>query len=342
MHRIGKVLIVLTILTIKFLITSCEAQATTTRPPSFEYNAMIGRGVNLGNALEAPVEGSWGVRIRDEYFKIIKERGFDSVRIPIRWSNHFEDDGPTYKIGEYFFERVEHVVRKSLENKLVTIINVHHFEEMYQDPDRYKPALIAIWRQIAERFKNYPDTLFFEIFNEPARAFTVEKWNEIYPEVLKVIRETNPKRIVIVDSAEWAHYSSVKRLRLVEDPYLIVSFHYYEPFHFTHQGAEWVTPSPPVGRRWLGTKDEVEEIRKHFREVADWALRNNVPIYVGEFGAYSKADMESRVRWTETVRKTAEEFGFSTGYWEFAAGFGIYDRFTNKWIEPLARAALGK
>jgi len=46
------------------------------------------RGINIGNALEAPREGEWGVYIRDEYFRIIKEAGFDTVRIPIKWSAH--------------------------------------------------------------------------------------------------------------------------------------------------------------------------------------------------------------------------------------------------------------
>ncbi|MEN3043266.1 MAG: glycoside hydrolase family 5 protein [Fervidobacterium sp.] len=322
-----------------YVTTSCEREQLS-RINAFEYNKLIGHGVNMGNALEAPVEGSWGVFIDDEYFKIIKERGFDSVRIPIRWSAHISESD--YTIDRYFMDRVVHVVNKALENNLVTIINTHHFEELYQDPDKYGAVLVKIWEQVSEKFKDYPDKLFFEIFNEPAQKLTPEKWNKLYPKVLEVIRRTNPKRIVIIDLPNWAHYSAVKEIELPKDENIIISFHYYEPFNFTHQGAEWVTPQLPVGIKWEGKDWEIEQIRNHFNYVSEWAKKNNVPIFLGEFGAYSKADMNSRVKWTETVRKIAEEFGFSTAYWEFCAGFGIYDRTSKSWIEPLATAALGK
>ena len=307
----------------------------------FDYNKKIGHGVNIGNALEAPVEGSWGVYISDDYFSLIKERGFNSVRIPIRWSAHIEDNYP-YKIDEEFLNRVKHVVDKALENNLIVVINTHHFEEMYQSPEEYEDRLVEIWRQISDTFKNYPNTLYFEIFNEPAQNLTPDLWNEIYPQVLNIVRETNPNRVVIIDVPNWSNYSAIDELKLVKDEYIIVSFHYYEPFAFTHQGAEWVSPQLPVGVRWEGNNSEVEQINAHFKHVSDWAKKNNVPIFLGEFGAYSRADMESRVLWTEAVRKAAEKFDFSTAYWEFCSGFGLYDTSSNKWLEPLTTSALGK
>ena len=160
--------------------------------------------------------------------------------------------------------------------------------------------------------------------------------------MLNIVRETNPNRVVIIDVPNWSNYSAIDELKLVKDEYIIVSFHYYEPFAFTHQGAEWVSPQLPVGVRWEGNNSEVEQINAHFKHVSDWAKKNNVPIFLGEFGAYSRADMESRVLWTEAVRKTAEKFDFSTAYWEFCSGFGLYDTSSNKWLEPLTTSALGK
>nr|AEP40513.1 chimeric cellulase FnCel5A-TrCBM1-2 [synthetic construct] len=317
-----------------------QSVSNVDKSSAFEYNKMIGHGINMGNALEAPVEGSWGVYIEDEYFKIIKERGFDSVRIPIRWSAHISEKYP-YEIDKFFLDRVKHVVDVALKNDLVVIINCHHFEELYQAPDKYGPVLVEIWKQVAQAFKDYPDKLFFEIFNEPAQNLTPTKWNELYPKVLGEIRKTNPSRIVIIDVPNWSNYSYVRELKLVDDKNIIVSFHYYEPFNFTHQGAEWVSPTLPIGVKWEGKDWEVEQIRNHFKYVSEWAKKNNVPIFLGEFGAYSKADMESRVKWTKTVRRIAEEFGFSLAYWEFCAGFGLYDRWTKTWIEPLTTSALG-
>ncbi|MEM4229169.1 MAG: cellulase family glycosylhydrolase [Thermoproteota archaeon] len=151
--------------------------------PSHDYRfeeavveSRMRRGINIGNALEAPREGEWGVYIRDEYFKIIKEAGFDTVRIPIRWSAHAENS-PPYRIDEAFFKRVDWVVNKSLEQHLTTIINIHHYEEIMQDPLGHRDRFKALWSQISEHYKGYPETLFFELLNEPYGELTDEKWN---------------------------------------------------------------------------------------------------------------------------------------------------------------------
>ena len=78
------------------------------------------------------------------------------------------------------------------------------------------------------------------------------------------------------------------------------------------------------------------------KAAAEWAKKNNRPVYLGEFGAFEKADMESRAKWTAAVVKEAEARGFSWAYWEFAAGFGAYDRDKKAWREPLMKALIPK
>lgn len=56
--------------------------------PQFEATPTFNRGVNMGNMLEAPNEGDWGLFVKEEYFDTIKEAGFDFVRLPVRWSTH--------------------------------------------------------------------------------------------------------------------------------------------------------------------------------------------------------------------------------------------------------------
>ncbi len=73
---------------------------------AFDYNRLLGRGMNLGNALEAPNEGEWGLTLKEDYFEAIRRAGFDSVRIPIRWSAHAGAYAP-YTIDERFFSRVD-------------------------------------------------------------------------------------------------------------------------------------------------------------------------------------------------------------------------------------------
>ncbi len=308
-----------------------------------EASLRMFRGINIGNALDAPEEGQWGVYIKDEYFSIIKEAGFDTVRIPIRWSAHAEKD-PPYKIDSSFFDRVDHVVNKALEQNLITIINIHHYEEIMQKPLEHKDRFLALWRQISEHYKDYPENLYFELLNEPHGKLTSKLWNDFLKEAISIIRETNPARKLIVGPANWNSIYGLKDLVIPEDDEnIIVTFHLYTPFEFTHQGAEWVNPSPPVGREWLGTEEEQEQIRDELDLAVQWSLEhNNVPLFLGEFGAYSKADMNSRVRWTYFVAREAEKRNIAWCYWEFCSGFGAYNPKEEKWRENLLNALIPK
>ncbi|MGB9896248.1 MAG: glycoside hydrolase family 5 protein, partial [Thermoproteota archaeon] len=225
-----------------------NSQILLANSTTFETNntkVKMHRGINIGNALEAPNEGDWGVVIKDEYFKIIKEAGFDTVRIPIRWSNHAEN-APPYKIDDNFFKRVDWVVNKSLEQGLITIINIHHYEEIMQKPEEHEERFLALWKQISEHYKNYPDTLYFELLNEPNGALTSDIWNKFIEESVSIIRKTNPSRKIIIGPTNWNSVYKLKELEIPEgDKNIIVTFHFYTPFEFTHQGAEWVNPSPP-------------------------------------------------------------------------------------------------
>ena len=69
-------------------VAAAEPNAAPAKPDPFKINTLLGRGVNLGNALEAPTEGEWGVVLKEEYFSIIKQAGFNSIRLPVRWSGH--------------------------------------------------------------------------------------------------------------------------------------------------------------------------------------------------------------------------------------------------------------
>ena len=300
----------------------------------------ISRGVNMGNALEAPVEGQWGVIIKDEYFKLIKNAGFDHVRIPVRWSAH-ADPKPPYTIETSFFNRVDHVINEALKNGLYVVLNIHHYEEMMQRPEQHKDRFLEIWKQLSIRYKDYPETLWFELLNEPCNYLNSRIWNQYLREAINIIRKTNPTRKIIVGPTDWNSIYKLNELEIPKDSNIVVTFHYYNPFQFTHQGAEWVSPSPPVGTKWLGTAIEKLIISGELDMAVEWSKKNNnIPLFLGEFGAYSKADMDSRVRWTSYVARSAEQRGIAWCYWEFCAGFGIYDPVRNEWKTPLLRALI--
>jgi endoglucanase len=309
----------------------------------FAANKRLGRGINLGNALEAPKEGEWGVTLKADYFKAIKEAGFNSVRLPVKWSAHAKADAP-YTIDPTFFARVDWAIDQALANKLNIVVNVHHYAEMDTQPDQQLPRLVAIWQQIAERYKDRPDGVYFELLNEPHDKLVDGKWNATIPKLLAAVRATNPTRPVIVGPAYWNAIWALDKLELpATDRHLILTVHYYDPFQFTHQGASWAKGSEKwKGRKWTGSDAERDAVRKQFEKANAWAKKHDRPVFLGEFGAYSQADMESRARWTRCVVQEAERLGWSWAYWEFCSGFGAYDPRTDKWREPLKEALVGR
>jgi endoglucanase len=322
------------------------ASASTVRGadgPAIFQNNRLGRGINLGGALEAPREGEWGVTLKSEYFQLIKEAGFNSVRIPIRWSAH-AGQLPPYMISTQFFNRVDWAIEQTLSRGMIAVIDIHHYVELYKDPAKQLPRLVALWRQIASHYRYYPDGLFFELVNEPTDQLTDERWQEMFPQLLRAVRETNPTRMVIIGPGYWNSLDHLDTLSLPDDDRrLIVTFHYYLPAQFTHQGAPWVKGSDAwKGTSWTATAQEQAKLENDFAKAQNWAHQHQRPLYMGEFGTYEGADIDSRARWTRAVSREAEKHGFSWAYWEFCSTFGAYDLNTSSWREPLLRALLNK
>jgi endoglucanase len=324
------------------LLVAVSAQAQVTSPAATDaasINRALGRGINLGNALDAPTEGEWGVTLEESYFQAIKDAGFDSVRIPVRFSAHAQADAP-YTIDPAFMDRAAWAVDQSLRRNLAVIINVHHYNEIYQDPDAHLPRLLGLWEQIAERFKDAPPTLVMEIMNQPTGAFDAKRWNNALRQALAIIRKSNPERIVMIGPAMGNRPAGLASLDLpADDRRIIVTVHYYAPQQFTNQGAAWVQGADQwLGMKW-GSPAEQQAMAADFDIVSKWAQQNDRPIHLGEFGVYEAADMDSRVRWTRFAVEQCLKRGWSFAYWEFCSGFGAYDPQARQWRAPL-RAAL--
>jgi endoglucanase len=302
------------------------------------------RGINFGNMLEAPNEGDWGLYVQEEYFELVKDAGFDFVRLPVNWKAHTtrtgHDDGDMgYTIEPDFFARVDEVVDWALKRNLSIIIDFHHYEDLMTDPNLNQ--FWFLWKQIAEHYKDYPPQVLFELANEPHSQMTAALWNKYIVAGMEAVRETNPTRDVIIGPVQWNAYDWVTTLDIPDDSHIIVTFHYYEPFSFTHQGAEWVDGSDiSLGKTWGDSEEHKRILAQNFDLVADWARRHDVRILLGEFGAYSRAPQDSRVRWTKFVREQAEVHGFAWSYWEFASGFGAYDPAAKAWREDLLEALI--
>ncbi len=441
----------------------------------FAYNQRLGKGVNFGNVLEAPTEGEWGFKLEEKWFDEVKKAGFDHIRLPVSWTNHAAKTAP-YQIDPAWMARVDFAVQQAQRVGLLIVVNIHHYEEANATPQEEQDRFLGIWKQISERYQNEPDSVYFEIMNEAHGAFTTDPslWNDLVAKTVSLIRQTNPMRPIVVGPVSYNALWNLPSLKLPEDNFLITTVHYYDPFPFTHQGAEWVSPVLPLGVSWSGEnasmgvgwqnwswstdisfdttaagpvmnfthqksgagvklhsgsgfdldkegvtqfvfatniparaqvdctdpkgsttslyfdsdggskeivgdldcgegalindivlkssgteKVTVSALRLQgptskvslistergaiagaFKYASDWGKAHNVPIYLGEFGAFDKADMASRVRWTTAIREEAERNGFSWAYWEFGMGFGVYDREKGEYRKELLNALI--
>ncbi len=313
------------------------------RKKAFEINSKLGRGINYGNMFEAPTETEWGNPWRTKYAGMIADLGFNHVRIPIRWEPSDRSMSTTpYTISATFLNRIKQVVDSVINNGMFAIINMHHHDVLYEDPDGQKERFIAQWEQISEFFKDYSDTLLFEILNEPHGNLVPDKWNVFAADALTKIREDNPERIVLIGTPEYGGLGGLPSLVIPDDEFIILTVHYYNPFQFTHQGASWVGDGSDawLGTKWTDSEDERIIVQSEFALLRQVEKDNNIPVHIGEFGAYEKADITSRGKWTTYIARYLETLNWSWAYWEFSAGFGIYDPAYYRYNQILVDALL--
>jgi aryl-phospho-beta-D-glucosidase BglC (GH1 family)/predicted secreted protein len=329
------------VFTLILIFISLTVQAQD-RDKAYRINKDLGRGVNFGNMLEAPYEGAWGTVWEPEYPKMIADLGFTHIRIPVYWESEARTlKNPPYTIDTDFLKRVKEVVDSTLNSGLYAIINMHHHNDLFNDPDGQKDRFLTQWKQISEYFKDYSDSLLFEILNEPNGNLTPDKWNVFLAQALDTIRVDNPERIVLIGTDPWGGVAGLENLELPEDENIILTVHYYSPFHFTHQGAGWVDGSDKwIGTTWTDTEYERQQVINDFAPLVSFEEKNKVPVHIGEFGSIDVADDASRERWTTYISRYIESKGWSWAYWSFTTSMGFYDPVTNTYDQQLVNALL--
>ncbi len=324
-------------------VSRSQASATLRDPrqAAFDKAGALGRGINLGNALEAPVEGNWGVELTVQDFVDVAQAGFQHVRLPVRWSAHALNEEP-YTIEPAFLARVDWAIDTALSLGLRVVVNLHHYDELMQAPEAHRARFLGIWKELAEHYQSYPDRLYFELLNEPHGALGDEQNNRLLAEAIATVRPKNPDRMLIVGPTQWSQIPKLSGLQLPEaDPGLIVTFHYYEPYPFTHQGAPWAPElRSQTGVDWSATTEETQRLQTDFEQALRFSRERRRPLYLGEFGVYRAAPLAARQRWIAAVASLASQFGIACAYWELRAGFGAFDPARQVWRRELLDAIL--
>jgi endoglucanase len=320
-------------------ITAIAIALTTTTALARTDSLPVGRCVNMANHLEPPKEGDWGRPIADDDFAIIAKAGFNTVRIPVRWAGH-ADEKPPYKINAAFMKRVQYIVGLARTSGLNVIIDSHNYEALHADPSANVERIAGIWKQVAAAFADQPrDHVWFEIENEPHDKLTNTNLVATFTPALAEIRKTNPDRPVIIGGEFWSGINSLATLQLPDDPDVVPTFHYYDPFPFTHQGATWVPNPPPMGRTF-GSDADLDALAADVKKVHDYIKRTGKTPFMGEFGAIEKVPVAERVEYQRMVRIGFDNVKIGMCAWGYTNAFPLYDSTTKKWL-PGMRDAMG-
>jgi endoglucanase len=335
---------------------------------------LLRRGINLGDALDAPTEGDWGVTLQPAHFQLAAAAGFDHVRLPARFSGHALTSAP-FTIDETFLQRVEWCLDQAAANDLAVLIDMHAYDEIHQDPAGQSERFVALWRQLAVRFAQRSDRVAFELLNEPHDGLTADVWNTLAAQALAAVRETSPDRLVVIGGVSWSSAVALDDLTLPGgDAHLLATFHGYEPTLFSTQGAPWmgpefqtvgvVFPGPPATPlapgataspfTWVddwfqryntlpaaSNPSGPSTIRDEMAHAASFASRTSLPILIGEFAAVDWADLDSRARFYAEVRAQAEAHGFGWTVWDDGGHNKFLDVAAGTWSPELHTALFG-
>jgi endoglucanase len=293
----------------------------------------IGNGINLSNWLEA----YWLVNIPGQPYPVpdwfeksdlvfMKEMGFTTVRLPVAFER-ITDSVPPYHLQteKLQFALVDSVITWASELELLLIIDNHHgyvLEDATYEDDI--PRLTAMWKQIVQRYEHVPaDELYFELKNEPESSISQANLQVVFDAIIDTIRNVNQTHTIIAGSNYWNSGYSLIASQPYSDDNIIYTFHYYEPFGFTHQGFVWAG-YPGTGILFPSNQSEITAMHSLFSDVHQWAETHNVPVFLGEFGPGLHADTVSRCNWISEIGFLCDSLNFPYTYWDWEHDFTMF------------------
>jgi len=217
------------------------------------------------------------------------------------------------------------------------ILDMHNFDELFADPAGNTTRFAEMWRQIGAEFAAAPTSVWFELTNEPHGSLTNTNLVATLTPALTALRVTNPTRPVIIGGQDYSGVGSLATLSLPADPYVVPTIHTYDPFYFTHQGATWVTPTPPLGRTF-GTAADYAELDSNLRAVRDYITRTGRVPFVGEYGVNDDPaiPLSQRVLYYGTITSAYASIGIQTCAWAYTNTFKLRD--ASDWLPGMLAA----
>jgi endoglucanase len=323
--------------------------------------AHLRHGVNISDWFSQFPDGKGFTRqqfeeaITAQDLALIRAMGFDHVRLCVNPQPLFRplqaDRIPAEPLA-YLDAALTMILDQGLAVEL-DIQADETFKRKLATDDAFVEQFADFWRALARHYSaRDPERVFFEVLNEPELR-DAYRWYGIEATLVGVIRESAPDHTIIVSGAHSSVEDDLIFLEPLRDPNLLYTFHFYEPFLFTHQGATWAVnywhflkgvpyPSDPEAARQAAAlvPDPVHRlavirygmshwdaarIDAEVSHVVEWSRKWGVPVICNEFGAYRKAaDPRDRAAWLHDVRAALEKYGIGWTVWDYStSGFGV-------------------
>ncbi len=321
---------------------------------AFQLQAQVSfnRGVNLTGWFQtSSAQQVQFTKYTKKDFQNIKSLGCDVVRLPINLF-YMTNGSPDYTIDPLLYEFLDHAVDWAEELQMYLILDNHTNDDLASKNANLEAVLTKVWVQMAGHYKNRSNYVLYEILNEPNGTLTTAAWSKIQQAAITAIRTVDTKHTIVVGGASYNSYTELAALPLYTDNNLIYTFHFYDPFMFTHQGATWAspsmaslanvpfpynastmpsTPSDLVGS-WVGNaltnyKNDgtLAKVKSLIDMAAAFKTSRNVKVYCGEFGVYiPNSPNADRNYWYQEVRKYLEAKGIPWTTWDYQGGFGLF------------------
>ena len=320
----------------------------TPQTESVVFAQKLGNGWNLGNTLEAcnlesdekmglESEIYWGnPYTTKETIEMVKAAGYGSVRIPVTWTPHMDEN---YNIDKEWLCRVQQIVDWVLECDMYAIINVHHDDRFWLITDELhesqtKFILTKIWSQVSEHFKDYDERLVFETMNEPRVVGDENEWsgveeyynvvNRLNSAVLETVRKSggnNSTRFVMIPAyAARCEKEPISAVKIPDDEHILVSVHCYPG---TAHRSEFLDCEKRI---WLKDRIEMYNI---LRTIYKTFIKKGYGVVIGEYGWTDRTNLENLYEKAELFVGMANKFGMPCFVWDNGSDFRVFDRKTN-------------
>lgn len=327
MARRGRTIAAFYVLPLLLFVAFAAAQAKGADQRAFREVARLGRGINI-LGYDGIWQGATNAPFRWENLIAIRDAGFSHVRINFFGFKYMDSED---RLDPAVLRRLDKVIGEVLASRLIPVLDEHDSDFCQREVSKCTAKLQSFWRQIASRYAGKYPSLVFEILNEPGGQMTSDAWNALLNECLGIVRRSNPRRFVIAAALN-TDVASIEKLALpAADRNLIVTFHYYAPIEFTHQGAPWSRTFSKLGPINWGSPADKAKVLADFRTIKAWSDRERRPIYLGEFGVYERAPPDSRRRYLSFLARNAERFGWAWAYWQFDHDFAAFDTQRQTW-----------